>query len=1207
MRYLPFRYLHLLLALVAFAGAARAQRGNPLLRNFSLADYPGGGRVQAIVEDRRGFLYLGTADGVVRYDGRRWEPVANADFEVTALAVGPDSLIYVGGRTEFGRLQVNPADYGRLSFQNLTPDSVTRANFADVLSLVTLDARTMVVVTKRSLVRYTIGKPKADAPQQVEGSYDITGSFQHEGALFVNFDLPSDSATLSLYKYLRSFTTFTYPSDTVRLYPRFGVTWRKGQTLVGTTDGRLLVFDGRNFIPAPTDVSEYLSRAGLTSATRVGERYIALGTASGGCLVLDANTLKIETVLNLQAGLPDNEISAVGHDLDGGLWVAHGQGLARLDMLAPIRDLSVYGALASINDIAQIGNTLFVATNSGVYRLGANYSQGMDSDEALRGQISKRLSQDRETALQEEINRKKQERMSTGELSRKKYETALKTDINILRIEKERLAASKNPKLNKKERAAEVARLTEERSIKARALNKWAADAADAENRAYERQVEQETRSVYEGLVKSETDLALKDYLTNKKGKPLPRIDYLNGFAFTRVRGLESKCTELVVAQGQLLAATSSGLFTIGDDARPLWQPEAVSLAQLYVLPSHPTCLYVATNKGIRRFAYQGSWVNKGELPGVEGSIASVVEIDKATVAASTAEGPLLRIERPETELPVVSSDVTVPGGKGPLLLRSVLGKARVFTRKGAYLTDYTERGFVRDPILALPNVLGTPGVVAEINASSIWLSRGGEFYRLSQRTPDRISVDTIGWAHSLKDPITRMESDGREKGSVWVMSGGKLLRLSADAMPPVLSYRFTAFVDALLAESDSTYEPEVRALWEDKGDPWWLFWKQLPGQLSNRELTMLVSAPSFSDPRGTKFRYRLLGPGLGREWRAWIDDDRAQISGLQAGDYTIEVQARDGFGRLSRVTKARVLTPRKLWEYQEAQWSVAFLGLLTVGGSTWRFIRWRTSALEKRNQELEQRARELNAEREALLHNILPPDIARELETHKEVTAVNHKNVTVLFTDFKGFTIAASQMKPKELVEELNACFSKFDSIMEEFGLEKIKTIGDAYMAASGIPKASATHAVDAVLAGLAIQHFMNDYMRARASKGKVGWELRLGIHSGPLVAGVIGKKKFAYDIWGDTVNTAARMESSGEVNRVNISAATYALVKDYFSCTHRGEVEAKNKGKLDMYFVDGLKGKFINLEAGDHQTHVPNSLFWQTVGKPIPSVAKA
>jgi class 3 adenylate cyclase len=191
--------------------------------------------------------------------------------------------------------------------------------------------------------------------------------------------------------------------------------------------------------------------------------------------------------------------------------------------------------------------------------------------------------------------------------------------------------------------------------------------------------------------------------------------------------------------------------------------------------------------------------------------------------------------------------------------------------------------------------------------------------------------------------------------------------------------------------------------------------------------------------------------------------------------------------------------------------------------------------------------------------------------------------------------------------VEELNACFSKFDSIMEEFGLEKIKTIGDAYMAASGIPKASPTHAVDAVLAGLAIQHFMNDYMRARASKGKVGWELRLGIHSGPLVAGVIGKKKFAYDIWGDTVNTAARMESSGEVNRVNISAATYALVKDYFSCTHRGEVEAKNKGKLDMYFVDGLKGKFINLEAGDHQTHVPNSLFWQTVGKPIPSVAKA
>jgi class 3 adenylate cyclase len=180
---------------------------------------------------------------------------------------------------------------------------------------------------------------------------------------------------------------------------------------------------------------------------------------------------------------------------------------------------------------------------------------------------------------------------------------------------------------------------------------------------------------------------------------------------------------------------------------------------------------------------------------------------------------------------------------------------------------------------------------------------------------------------------------------------------------------------------------------------------------------------------------------------------------------------------------------------------------------------------------------------------------------------------VSVLFTDFKGFTKIAEKLTPAELVEELNTCFLEFDHIIDKHNLEKIKTIGDAYMCAGGIPVANDTNPVDIVHAGLEIKEYMENLKREREEAGQDFWELRIGIHTGPVIAGVVGKNKFAYDIWGDAVNTASRMESSGIPGKVNISGSTYELIKDHFNCTHRGKIEAKNKGEIDMYIVDGKK----------------------------------
>jgi class 3 adenylate cyclase/Tfp pilus assembly protein PilF len=221
------------------------------------------------------------------------------------------------------------------------------------------------------------------------------------------------------------------------------------------------------------------------------------------------------------------------------------------------------------------------------------------------------------------------------------------------------------------------------------------------------------------------------------------------------------------------------------------------------------------------------------------------------------------------------------------------------------------------------------------------------------------------------------------------------------------------------------------------------------------------------------------------------------------------------------------------------------------------------------KNAELERAFQQVERERaksDQLLLNILPAEVANELKEHKQSKARSYENVSVIFTDFAGFTGHASRMEPQLLVDELDVCFQAFDRIVQQHGVEKIKTIGDSYMAVCGLPSPVEAHASQAVLAALAMQHFMIQ----RKRKG-LGFDMRVGIHSGPVVAGVVGVHKYQYDIWGDTVNMASRMESSGETGRVNISASTQSLLDgdDRFHCAFRGAIETKHEGSVPMYFV--------------------------------------
>jgi len=249
-------------------------------------------------------------------------------------------------------------------------------------------------------------------------------------------------------------------------------------------------------------------------------------------------------------------------------------------------------------------------------------------------------------------------------------------------------------------------------------------------------------------------------------------------------------------------------------------------------------------------------------------------------------------------------------------------------------------------------------------------------------------------------------------------------------------------------------------------------------------------------------------------------------------------------------------------------------LGLLLA---LFTFLRYRAN--QKAKKVLVEKNKLIEDERERsdeLLKNILPTSIAEELKEHGKAKAQRYENATVMFSDFKNFTKISEQLSPEDLVKELDICFRGFDQIISQYDIEKIKTIGDAYMVASGLSDRYSLP-LDIIKAGMDMQEFLGDLKKEKIKQGLPYFEARIGIHSGPVVAGVVGLNKFAYDIWGDTVNIASRMESNCEPGQINISEETYRLVKYNFDCHYRGKINAKNKGHIDMYYVENKVNKSI------------------------------
>jgi class 3 adenylate cyclase/cbb3-type cytochrome oxidase subunit 3 len=370
-------------------------------------------------------------------------------------------------------------------------------------------------------------------------------------------------------------------------------------------------------------------------------------------------------------------------------------------------------------------------------------------------------------------------------------------------------------------------------------------------------------------------------------------------------------------------------------------------------------------------------------------------------------------------------------------------------------------------------------------------------------------------------------------------------------------------------------------------------------------------------------YKYQLEGSDEGEILLGSTNEIR--FNALSPGEYTLKVYARIGDGKWSNdpaIITIYIASP--FW----ATWWFILLSLLVVAIALRLFIKQRIDSarreqirlemkIHERTKEIQQQKRKIEEQKtkieeeknkverqqellkiekdksEKLLKNIIPESTAEELKKRGKARARAYKTVSVLFTDFVGFTKISDQMNPTELVRKLDVYFTKFDEVIVRNNLEKIKTIGDAYMCAGGVPVRNNTNPIDTCLAAVQIQDYMEKRKLEALANGKEYWECRLGINTGEVTAGVIGSERLAYDIWGATVNQAQRMEMLGDPGEVTVTGTTYQHIEPYFECSFKGKAQSKSRGLIDMYVVERIKPEL----SIDGEGILPNKRFHQIV----------
>lgn len=1140
------RSLALILFLALIGPLAHGQSGRPFITDVPLPTDQKGSRIIDMVQDGQETMLFLTRRRLIAFDGGKWNVVPMPSAANSIALHRPSGRVFIGLRDQFGELVLNRK--GQYELQLLS----TQLSSTDDYRTVLVNDTAALFLGEKQYVSYSLKRNEIIHRGLVASGTPILGGYENQGRFMVNLsDIGANywmGTSLKEAPELGGFSEerilFNFRLDSLR-------------TLVGTESDRLLIVSGKKTEEVFGPVRNYARENFLSDGVRLSDTTFAISTLAGGIMVIDSRELRTIYTYSYRTGLPDNEIAAVCTDMNGGLWMSHEFGLSRIDLRQPVMEFSTYPGLeGNVQTAIYHRGQLYVGTSSGLYQLGETadlkeIQRANDRQLELRDQqVTQPVVVQPEPEPVKETAKAEPEPQPAEEvkLSRKE-QRALKRQQRKEERDKKNKAKSGEKEEEEAEPVAEKPKVEPAQPVQQAPVAPVVGNSGPGSG------------GPGSGPGGSGAPSGAMSPGGRAPGAPIGSAPGGIGMKresglthiYRRISGIDGKCRQMAAHLDHVLVATNTGLYDIVDrSARPIIKGYILNLS----VASRPGRFLASTNNGLSVIELRnGTWTTE-EINGLSATVHSAAETKSGVIYLLT-DFEIIRLTPGADGVrnPKVFPLPVDQGEDGQVLMLKDVPHF-VFTSGMYRLSD--DGTSIIGVALKGNESTGTGLRFLKGADGDLWLNHNGAWVAFNNE-----KTTEMGRYLHLFEGLLNINVD--ERGDLWVV----------DSKSHVYRIRNRK------SKTEEPFNLYLRRVGSPEGE----FFNLDDLVISHRfnSLEFEISAPYYLRSNGTEYQYRL--DELGEKWSRWTTNPVIEFPFLQGGTYHLRIRARNVFGQLSEEKVLEFTVEPKLW----FRWYFILLYVLVVVGIIFGIIKVRERGLKETQRLLEEmvtkRTSELADEKrkvESLLLNILPKETADELQKKGKATARHYNMVSVMFTDFKGFTAIAEQTDPEDLVAELDRCFVHFDDIIEKYHLEKIKTIGDSYMCAGGVPIRNKSNALAMILAGLEMREYILRIIEEKRQRGEPVWEIRIGIHTGPLTAGVVGKKKFAYDIWGDTVNVASRMESASEAGRINISAATYEHIKHYFECEPRGKVDTKGKGKMEMYFVNGINAKYSVDGAG-------------------------
>lgn len=650
---------------------------------------------------------------------------------------------------------------------------------------------------------------------------------------------------------------------------------------------------------------------------------------------------------------------------------------------------------------------------------------------------------------------------------------------------------------------------------------------------------------------------------------------------FVKIKGVNHQCRKFLIANDRLFVSSINGLYEFVSD-------ELVKHSKLFPInmiqsSKNEKHIYAATQEGLYVIDISDGFKILGKFKNLDEVLRTVIETKDGDIWTGTNYNGVFHLDiQDEFSLDVPVKHYKESNGlpQDHRWIDVITTQSGILfsTYQGVFKFNTKSNSFVKHQIIdTIANRWYYP--LIEDEQAHLWFSSGvAKLYEKhlgfsSFNEKEKRYISSTHPFSKIRDYSVEVIYPDQDS-ITWFGAFEGLLRFDRKKLNQSRDL-FGTTIRMIRFGKDSIIDPNVL----DKG-------KNILIKYKNNNVYVQVTKENHQPKDEVMFQYQL--EGLDEDWSAWLPNSREQFLGLKEGKYVLKVRSKNISGQISETTEFafKILPPyyRTLLAY--------VLYLVLILSFLYMLYRYRAYLYAKEKNELEKVIRDKTEEivmqkerAEDLVKSILPEDTARELQSKGKASRKKYDMVTVLFSDIQGFTEIAEDLNQEKLLDELDQYVLRFDKVVGDFNIEKIKTIGDAYMCAGGIPRKNRTNPIDVVLAGLQMIKFAQEIKH----ESEFDWGIRFGVHTGPVIAGVVGSKKITYDIWGDTVNIASRMESYGEIGQLNISELTYAMVLPYFDFKYRGKIPVKYKGNMNMYFVTGLKKEY----ALDKDRILPNKKF--------------